>query len=173
MPLRVRTALLLVVPAATLLTAVIFIPELWALYVSFHAYRLETAPRFVGLENYLNLLRDPRFLRALLRTVEFVVLTIALELSVGVAAARVLVRRFRFQTLWLSLIIAPYAVSHVVSVAAWKFLLATDTGVANYLLSFLGVAPRTWLADPALAKFITGEPKKRVFVAGRLLSIVV
>jgi leucyl-tRNA synthetase len=29
------------------------------------------------------------------------------------------------------------------------------------------------LADPALAKFITGEPKKRVFVAGRLLSVVV
>ncbi len=52
------------------------------------------------------------------------------------------------QGLWLSLIIAPYAVSNVVGVAAWRNLLMTDTGYVNAVLVDSGLPRINWISDP-------------------------
>jgi multiple sugar transport system permease protein len=143
--------LALIMPVAALLAAVILVPELWALWASFHDLRLGGVPEPVGTENYRLLLTDPRFLEALLRTFLYVGVTLAIELVIAIPAALLLARRFPLQGLWLALIVAPYAVSNVVGVAAWRHMLLTDTGYVNGLLAWLGVDRVNWLSDPSFA----------------------
>ncbi len=143
--------LLLVLPTVLLLGAVVLAPELWALYISFHQYRLGGEPRFVGWATYLDILGDPRLQQAFLRNLAYVAATVTIEVAIAVPAALLLARRFALQGVWIALIISPYAVSNVVSVATWRHMLLTDTGLINNALEALGFERVSWLADPALA----------------------
>jgi multiple sugar transport system permease protein len=138
----------LILPSASLLVLVILVPELWALWASFQEVRIESAPSFVGFDNYWGLFSDGRFRGALLRNLGYVGATLALEFALAFPAALLLARRFPLQGLWLALIIAPYAVSNVVGVAAWRHLLLTDTGMVNAILVQLGGPRINWLSDP-------------------------
>jgi multiple sugar transport system permease protein len=68
-----------------------------------------------------------------------------------VPAALLLARGFPLQGLWLALVLAPYAVSNVVGVAAWRHMLLTDNGYVNGLLAVIGIERISWLSDPSWA----------------------
>ena len=146
-----RLGLWLVSPVILVLGVIILLPELWALWTSLHELRLGGSATFTGLENYVLLLTDPRFQAALVRNFAYVLATLAIELSIAIPAALLLARRFPLQGLWIALIIAPYAVSNVVAVAAWRHMLLTDTGYVNGILVNLGLERVPWLSDPGLA----------------------
>ena len=143
-----RLPILLVIPVVTILTAVLLIPSVWSFYLSFQNYQLGYSPKFVGLNNYFEILSDPDFLAAILRNLVFVALEIVLELFLGLGIALLLSRRFRFQRVWVALIIAPFAVSPVVSVIAWKTLLSPDFGFVSWMLSLVGISTAYWLMQP-------------------------
>jgi multiple sugar transport system permease protein len=143
-----RVGYALILPVTLLLFFVIVVPELWGLWASFQDVRLETAAKFVGADNYLALLVDSRFIGALLRNILYVAVTLGVEFSIALPAALLLSRQFKWQGLWLALIIAPYAVSNVVGVAVWRHLLLTDTGFVNAVITVIGLPRISWLSDP-------------------------
>ena len=138
-------------PVVVLLVAVVVLPEIAALALSFQRYTYGQAATWIGAENYARLWADPAFWNALRNNVLFVVAAVVLELAVGLAMAVVLAQGFPLQRLWVALYLAPYAVSPVVGVITWKYMLEPDVGLVNYALARVGAGSLGWFTDPWLA----------------------
>jgi multiple sugar transport system permease protein len=149
-----RLPILLVTPVVLILTGVLFLPSLWSIFLSFQHYTFGYPPEFVGVSNYIEILSDKMFLNAIFLNFAFVVLDVLFEFLLGLGAALLLSRRFPFQKIWVALIIAPFAVSPVVSIVAWKNLISPQFGFITYLVSFFGVSTDKWLMDPVTAFII-------------------
>jgi multiple sugar transport system permease protein len=142
------TPYLLITPVQLLLIVVLVLPSLGAAYLAFFrsSFGLDTV--WVGLDNFRFVFDDYRFRGALRNTVLFVNVVVYLEIALGLAMAVVLASQFRLQRLWISIIIAPYAVSAVIAVLMWKFILEPDTGFINYLLGLAGLDKILWTVIP-------------------------
>jgi multiple sugar transport system permease protein len=108
--------------------------------------------KFVGFENYTDLLTDPVAVDSTITTLLFVVVTASAEVLLGLGMALVLDASFRGRGLFRALVLIPWAMPTVVTSQMWRFLFNDRYGLFNYLLfgeqTELYVAP---LADPQLA----------------------
>jgi multiple sugar transport system permease protein len=125
----------------------------FAFYISFHEWNIIQADKpFVGLENYLRLFKDPRFLRAVTNTFTFM-LGVPLGLASGLSVALLLNTKVRGQAIYRTLFYIPVVTPLVVSSIIWKWVYQGDYGLLNYYLLKLGIIDQkiVWLADPDLA----------------------
>jgi len=139
---------LLIAPVQLLLLVVLVAPSFGAAGLAFFRTSFGLDATWVGLENFRTVFADYRFWNALWNTVVFVNVVVYLEIFLGLAIAVLLATQFRLQKLWISVIIAPYAVSAVIAVLMWKFILEPDTGFVNYLLGLVGIEPILWTVIP-------------------------
>lgn len=139
-----RTPYLLLVPIFALLLAVIVVPGLWALFLSFTKYSPGYPPAYVGVRNYAAVLSDPVFRDVATNNIIFLGAVLVFEFIVGFGTALLLFRGFPLQRVWTSLLIAPYAISPVVGCVIWKYLLDPSYGVVNYALTLVGLEPIRW-----------------------------
>lgn len=145
-----RYGYVLVAPAVLVLLLLTVYPSLYMLFVSFYDWAIvATIPRrFVGLGQYLWMVRDPDFRGAILVTVIFVMGVVLVEMVGGFILAMLLftdsrgIRRLRFAFL-IPTIIAPVVVG-----LTWRWMLSADLGVINYLIGLLGISKIGWLAKP-------------------------
>jgi multiple sugar transport system permease protein len=145
------TALLLL-PALLLLFVSLILPSFWAFWLSLTEYTLGRKPKFIGLGNYLDVLKDVSgFWDPVLRTFVFTLIIVIGEFILGFLFALLLARKFKFQKLWVSLIIAPMAVSPVVAIIVWKYMMAPNYGMINYLLTVIGLGEPNWFASRGFA----------------------
>ncbi|MBN2199210.1 MAG: sugar ABC transporter permease, partial [Candidatus Aminicenantes bacterium] len=128
-----------------LLAFVTVYPAAYVLYLSLQRKLLIfDISKFVGLGNYLHLLRDDRFWNALKNTSYFTVMSVGLELVLGISIALLLNRSFRLKGLVRAIVLIPWAVPTVVSARMWEWLYNTDFGLLNFLLG----AKVNWLGSP-------------------------
>jgi ABC-type sugar transport system permease subunit len=146
---------LLVAPSLLIILGITLQPILSTLYLSFfEAHSGINLPReFVGFDNYLGLLKDNVFWSSIGRTLYFMVVSVGIELVLGIAIAQLINTRppgWRF--LRTSLII-PWAVPTIVNGAMWRWIYSADYGALNGLLVQLGIIKSyvPWLIDPARA----------------------
>ncbi|MCP2361064.1 multiple sugar transport system permease protein [Nonomuraea thailandensis] len=141
-------------PTMLVLALVVFYPLVAALRQSFYesGQRLDAdgfvveGEWFAGLANYAGVV-EQRFLNAALNTTLFTVVTVCLEVVLGVAMALVMRRAFRGRALLRASILIPWAVPTAVAGLMWKWIFQAD-GVANALLG-TGIL---WTADGPWAK---------------------
>jgi len=108
--------------------------------------------RFVGLDNYLTLLRTPLFWQALGNTLYFVVIGVPLSIGLSLGAALLLHARVaRFTPFFRTALFAPVVTTLVAVAVVWRYLFQTRYGIVNHVLGHLGIAPLDWLGDPHLA----------------------
>jgi multiple sugar transport system permease protein len=108
--------------------------------------------RFVGLENYARLLRDPTFWKAFSNTLVFVALGAPLSVGASFAAALLLcARSARAQAFFRTVYFLPVVTTLVAVAVVWRFLHHPRLGLVNRALAWLGIAPIDWLGDPAFA----------------------
>ena len=138
---------LFVAPLAALLLCFMVFPTLYSLWMSFTDYTMRGSPEFIGLDNYRYLLADAEFWSALRRTVFVMVVSIAAELTAGMALALLLNREFRGQNVLRGLCFAPLLVSPLAMSLMWKYILDVEYGVVNHTLAALGGSARPWFAD--------------------------
>ncbi|TFD35103.1 sugar ABC transporter permease [Cryobacterium sp. TMT1-19] len=106
---------------------------------------------FIGLENYLNLFQDPRFLKALSNTAVFVIVGVPLTIVLALLVALALNNGInKFRTVFRVGYYAPVVTSIVAIAIVWKFILQPD-GLLNGFLSIFGVSGPNWLEDTAFA----------------------
>jgi multiple sugar transport system permease protein len=134
-------------PAFAVMLLVTAYPIILAVYDSLFDYRLTdpSAKAFVGLNNYLVVLTDWVWWRAVLVTVLVTVVTVGVELVLGFALAIVMARAIRAVRPWVrTAILIPYAIITVVSAFAWRFMFALDTGFINQWFGWLpGIGAET------------------------------
>lgn len=141
----------LVMPLYALVTAVIVLPEIWALYLSFTDYSVGRVPNFVGLKNYRATLAAADFWASTWRTAVFVAIAVSLQLAIGLWLACILVRVRRFRALVIACLVAPIAMSHAVTATMWSYLLDLNVGPINYAIELLGFPRQQWLSSDSLA----------------------
>ncbi len=150
--------LLLISPAMLAIFGVVLFPMLSSLWLSFQQHDLSRPQEdaFIWLGNYINLLKDPRYLNSLQATLKFSLFSVIIELILGVAIAMVLNQEFRGRGFVRGLMILPWAMPSIVNAAMWKWIYNADYGALNALLSQLHLIDRyqVWLAEPSTAMFL-------------------
>ncbi|MCG3207663.1 MAG: Trehalose transport system permease protein SugA [Anaerolineae bacterium] len=147
--------LLLTLPAMLAIFGMVFIPFISSLILSLQR-RDVGRPQldgFVGLENYLKLLQDERFLNSLRVTLTFSLTSVIFELILGITIALVLNEQFKGRGFVRGLIILPWALPSIVNAAMWQWIYNADYGALNALLTQLGLTDQyqVWLANPHAA----------------------
>ncbi len=168
---------LLLLPVVLLLALVVGVPALRVVFLGFT--RTELADGIVsswaGLATHARTFGDGRFLSALRNTALFTGLSVLLEVSLGMALALLLDRPFRGRGTLRAVVLVPWVLPTSVMALAWAWIFHDTFGMANDLLSRLGLidAPVAWLAQPvtAMAALVVADAWKTTpFVALILLA---
>ena len=173
-----RDAWIMMAPAIIMLLIIAVYPVLRTIWLSLHEMVL-TDPGsgypFIGLENYINILKDERALNSILFTLKFTVTTVFFELLIGFAAALVMNKAFRGKGLVRAAILIPWAIPTSVSALMWKFIYNDQYGLFNDILYKLGIIDsyQAWLstADGSfMALVITDVWKTAPYMALLILA---
>ena len=118
-------------------------------------------PRFIGVNNYIDVLTDPDIWGYFRTTAYFVVLAVSVQFLIGFGLALLLNRRFIGKGIVTTLLLLPMMLSPVVVALFWRFILASDgSGLLNFLLSPIQYIPIirdvfsssiAWTTDPKIA----------------------
>jgi len=124
-----------------------------SLYYSFCRYDTLSTPQWVGLKNYHRLLlEDEVFRRSLYNTLYMVVIGLPVGLVASLILSLLLNQKVRGIAIYRTIFYVPSLVPAVALATLWLWLLNTDIGLVNVLLSKIGIAGPGWLTDPAWAK---------------------
>lgn len=148
---RTLTIVGFLLPTVVLLVAVLAIPILWSIGLSFTEWNILTGRdlSFVGLQNYLDMFADDDFLASLKLTLVITAASLAFQFVVGFGTALALAREFRGRGTLTTLLALPMMIAPVVASLQWKWLLSLEYGLVNWALQVLGLSSRAWLSDPA------------------------
>ena len=147
---------LLLAPAAILICVLILIPTIETIYCSFFSYRTQTAAlgmKFTGLENYARILTDSFFWTTLWWTVIFTIVTVGLELVIGMLLALLMTKKIPGQGLIRAVVLVPWAMPAIVAGIIWSQIFAYN-GFINNILSALPFVSGSfpWLGNETSAK---------------------
>lgn len=144
---------LFLLPAAVVLVTFFFIPFFQTFLLSFLDYSHNIyKPEFIGLENYINLFKNPIFYKVLWNTFIYLFVAVPILAIFPLFLAILINQKIKGVTLYKILIYLPVIVSIVVAAIAFKWLYA-DQGILNYLVTKLGMESIGWLTDPNYALY--------------------
>ena len=152
-----RAAWGFVSPALAAVALFLVIPVFGALLLSltdFDIYALADLRnlRFIGLDNYVNLLGNPLFWTAMRNTAWFAVLGVPATIVASLLAAVLLNSKMvKWRPIWRVAFFAPYVTTLVATAVVWRYLLHTRYGVINWVLDGFGIPPVDWLGQPETA----------------------
>lgn len=152
-----RAAIVLLLPAMTLITVFYLVPVAGAVVLSatdFDIYSIgdPSATRFIGVGNYQDLLRNALFWRALTNTLYYSLIGGPLTILTALGAALLLNAKLaRFKPLFRTIYFAPVVTTIVAVAVVFRFLYHARVGLLNRILDLAGIAPIDWLGDPRWA----------------------
>jgi multiple sugar transport system permease protein len=150
-------AWLFITPTILVLLAINIFPLIWTIRLSFTGYRANrpNVPlRWIGFDQYIDILHDPDVWQAMQVTARFVVATIVIETCLGFALAYLIDRKFRGHAFWTTVILIPMMLSPAVVGNFWTFLYQPQTGLFNAVISlFTGIPSSSFsmIGDVTLA----------------------
>ncbi len=153
---RVQEAAMLL-PALALIAVFLLLPFLSSFRIALTNERLiprPVPPRFVGLDNFQNILSDHEFWVALWNVARFTLMVLPVQCGFALAVALILNTKLPFRNVFRGLFFLPAITSMVVVCVIWATLFQYPTGPFNQILSVLsfGMAgPVDWLGDPRFA----------------------
>jgi multiple sugar transport system permease protein len=131
------------------LVVFVYIPIIWSVVLSFFdAHNTVTPSKFVGLGNYLDMIRDASFRSSLGTFILFALFIVPTTFVVSLGLA-LLVNRARFaKTFFRSVYFLPTACSYVVASLIWKLSIFSGVrfGLMNTVLGWFGIDPIAWLS---------------------------
>ncbi|MFI9384538.1 carbohydrate ABC transporter permease [Kutzneria sp. NPDC052558] len=143
-------ALIMITPAVVGFLVFFAYPTIQGIYYSFTDFHVLSAPNWVGLDNFRELLGDDVFWHSLLVTVYFVVLSVVFGILISLVTA-VIMHRLTKSTLIRGLILLPFLISGVIAAMTWSWMMDPGLGIINSLLVKLTGHPLLFFGDSALA----------------------
>lgn len=146
-----RAAAVFLAPWFLGLAVITVIPLLASLYLSTTDYDLLTPPKFIGLQNFIDMFSDPRLAQALKVTMVYVVTGVPLQLIMALGLAILLNNGMRGMAFYRSVFYLPSLLGGSVAIAIlWRQVFGQD-GIFNAFLGFFGVQGTGWISDPDTA----------------------
>lgn len=134
-----RAAWLFLAPSLVLFATFTAIPVLSAFFISFTRWNLFNEVTWVGLGNYLELAKDEIFAKVLGNTAYFVLISVPVQIALGLACALVLNRGIKGQSFFRVVYFLPVVTSTVAAALVWAWLFNSNFGLINAGLSLVGV----------------------------------
>ncbi len=120
--------------------------------MAFQDYRIVGAGTWEGLDNFIRVASDPGFWKAWGRTLQYVVITLALGFVSPIILALLLSEIPRGKVFFRTVYFLPHLTSALVVTLMWKMMFdPTENGMLNQALAWFGVGRHAWLQDPAWA----------------------
>jgi multiple sugar transport system permease protein len=158
-PSHQKEAYLFLIPSLIGFSSFVIIPTIISLALSFTEWDLIRPAKFVGLENYIELLTADRiFFKVVSNTIVYVILIVPVQLLLGLVLAVALNQSIR-GILWYRLIIFMPVITNIVAVAiVFQFFLNRDFGIVSGWIWQIAdetgwpIAPPDWLNSQELSK---------------------
>jgi multiple sugar transport system permease protein len=177
---RFETAYLYLLPATLLIGFIFIFPTLQSIWLAFQRNKgIRDEGRFIGLDNFFTLYRDPQFWQILWQTVVWTVGIVAFTTVLAYLLALILTQRFRGKQIFRTLVILPAATSLALSAVVWKFAFEPNN-LVNHTLSLFGSTKGgiAWLANVPQAMIamiyvgiVVSVPLTAVMLAASIRSI--
>ena len=132
-------------PLVLFISALILLPVLGTFLDSLQRDLPYLPTTFVGLDNYLAIFRDGGFWSSVRFTTLFVLVSVPLEVILGMIIALVLNETFPGRAALRAMVLIPWAIPAAVSGRIFELIYNYSYGVANYVTHLLGVGPVNWL----------------------------
>lgn len=145
---RQKISYLFIIAPFALFFIFVIVPTIASFFLSFTKYNVITPPKYIGLENYKNILfHDTRFKKSLFNTVLYVIGVVPLGTIVAVVLAVAIDQKIRFKNFFKGVLFLPTVTSIVASSVMWRWLFAGEKyGLINYFVVMkLGFKPIDWL----------------------------
>jgi len=142
---------LLVSPYLLFLVVFVIFPVLFCFFLTFNNWNIIAPMHFIGLRNYSRLIHDRLFWKAILNTLQFLLLHIPLQLVVSLFLAFLLNKKIKAGAFFRASFFMPVIVSGVVVTILWQQLLGYDSGIINRALQSAGMEKIGWLTNPDIA----------------------
>lgn len=149
---RAVTPYLFVLPNTLIFSVFIVFPAFLGLYYSFHDYDGLNEMRFLGMDNYVELLTDQAFWQVMGRTFTYVITVVPLLFACALGIALLLNQQIRLRGLYRAVFYWPVMISFIIVGLTWKWIFGDSFGIVNYLMEQAGTEPVRWLTDPFWAK---------------------
>ncbi|MFT4150264.1 MAG: sugar ABC transporter permease [Paracoccaceae bacterium] len=140
----------ILLPALLILAVFRFLPMLEAFYLSFTDYDLIHPPRWVGLQNFIDLAQDPLFLKSVKVSLIYVSCSVIPVIPLSLGLAILFNRALLARNFLRSAIFMPVVMPAVVMAVVWTFMYQQD-GVMNTILGWVGIDPVPWLRSSSTA----------------------
>lgn len=142
---RQSTGYLFVLPALLLLAMLIAYPVAYTALLSV----TDNQGQYVGLENFRRVLAARATPIAFWNTLWWVFGSIVFQVVLGVLTAILLNQNFRGRALVRSVTLVPWVVPGIVAATTWAWMLHTEFGIINYMLTAPGLIdePVGWLTN--------------------------
>ncbi|APX34089.1 ABC transporter permease [Brachybacterium sp. P6-10-X1] len=152
-------AYIMLAPVLVLLGIFVIWPAIQAVYLSFFDWSFYTESEFVGWKNFHDVLVDNTFWEAVLRGLQFVLMTVpvSMVLSFLVASLATSVSR-RVSTVLKVSIYIPSVISGVIASITFVIIYDYSGGLLNALVNVVGAPNQAWLGDPRWALAAVAVP---------------
>jgi len=151
-PILVRMRPYLIIAPALLMLIGILYPFGMGVYYSFTSYRLtRPVPTFIGLGNYIAMIKDPGFLHSTYVTFAYAIGATVIELTLGMIVALLLDRESLLSKILQTTLIFPMMIAPVIGTLLWKLMMQPSVGILKPALALIGIHGVEWAADPKTA----------------------
>ena len=133
----------------------ILIPFFTAAYYSTLRFRqnLPAMKGFIGWDNYKNFLFDSAFWNTVYISLLYTVLTVCIELLLGLGIAMLLRKPTRLHNFISIMLLLPLMTAPALAALMWKLMTNPNFGILSYFVSLLGFHDFKWASDPSTALF--------------------
>lgn len=148
-----RFAYQAVSPVMLYLAFILMVPLLWGVYISLTNMRIGATTSFVGLSNYIKLLKKDVFREAAVNTMLYTFFSILGKVVLGILMALLLNMKFKGRNLARALMIIPWTLPNLVAALNWKWIFSAQGGMLNGFLMKFGLIEENivFLGTPTMA----------------------
>lgn len=147
-------------PALILYLLFVVVPVFWSSYYGFFSWKGIGEMKFIGLDNYAEVIKDKIFWKSFVNNLYIVAYSVFGQVPIALLLAIVLVRNSWFQRFVRASVFMPMVLSSVVIGLIWGYIYHPQIGILNFLLDTLGLSSWKlgWLSDPKIAMLSIGPP---------------
>jgi multiple sugar transport system permease protein len=139
---------LFILPYLIVFIAMVVIPLIWGINLSFEKVDLFGPGQYVGLSNYQRLFSDKIFIQTVLNTLYFVILTVPPMLIIGLFLALALNQATRIANLLRAIFFASTILSVTVVTLVWRIIFIPNDGFMAMVFNWFNLEPIAFLSDP-------------------------
>ncbi|MFJ1624603.1 carbohydrate ABC transporter permease [Streptomyces sp. NPDC088190] len=148
---RQRAGMVMVAPALLHASLWIGLPVVASVVLAFTKYDVLTAPQFVGLDNFRDMMDDAVFLKSIVNTVVYTFFTVPFGMMLGLLVALALHTGLKARGIFRTAVFLPQVTATVAIALVWLWIYNPGNGLLNTLLSFLGIDGPAWLSSTSWA----------------------